>query len=260
MLRRVGVGPHREPDVVGHVRAGGEDLGPVDDVLVAVATRPGPQRGQVGARLGLGVADGEIELAREDLREEERFLLLRAVAHDGRTHRVDRDEGKGSPGAPRLVEEDELIGRRPALPTELGRPADSEPAVLADPPDHLTPGVSALPGPRQPGPHLFGEQVGVVPAQVGAQLPLVGTLFEEHRRAASRTFRRSLHVKAASAKTVTRSRLGFPGAAAGSVARGRRYPAEFVAPAPCLRSDTRSRNCPEGAGTVPVGGARRGGP
>ena len=60
----VGVGSGGQPDVVGGGGEGGEDLLAVHDVLVAVPDRSGLERGQVGARAGLGVADGEVELAR----------------------------------------------------------------------------------------------------------------------------------------------------------------------------------------------------
>src|SRR6202035_2871474 len=63
-----------QPDVVGGVRAGGEDLLPVDHVVVAVADGPGAQRGEVGARLGLGVADREVHLPGQDARQEEVLL------------------------------------------------------------------------------------------------------------------------------------------------------------------------------------------
>ena len=197
VLGHVGVGAHGQPDVVGLVGARGEDLGAVDDVLVAVAHGPRAQRRQVGARLGLGVADGEVELAGEDLGQEERLLLLGAEAHDRRPHRVDGDEGERGAGAPGLVEEDELVGGRPALSAELGRPPDAEPPVLADLAHDLAPGLAALAALGQPGPHLVGQQLGVVATQLGAQLLLFGALFEEHRGAASRAVRGPCQVKAA---------------------------------------------------------------
>ena len=181
VLGDVGIGAHGQPDVVGLVGTAGEDLGPVDHVLLAVTHRPRAQRGQVGARLGLGVADGEVDLARQDLGQEEGLLLIGAETHDGRPHRVDGDEGKGGAGAPRLVEEDELVGRRPTLPAELGRPSDAQPAVLADLAHDLAPGGAPLAALGQAGPHLFGQQLGVVGAQLGAQLLLFGAFFEEHR-------------------------------------------------------------------------------
>ena len=89
-------------------------------------------------------------------------------------------KGNGASGPPRLVEEDELVGGRSALPAELGGPADAEPPVLADLADDLAPGLAALAAGAQPGPDVIGQQLGVVVTQLGAQLLLLGALFEEH--------------------------------------------------------------------------------
>ena len=64
VLRRVGVGAHEQLAVVGDVGAGAPDLLAVDDVLVAVAHRPGAQRREVGAGLRLGEALAPDALAR----------------------------------------------------------------------------------------------------------------------------------------------------------------------------------------------------
>ena len=197
VLGNVRVGPHGQPHVVGLVGAAGEDLCAVDDVLLPVAHCPRAQRGQVGTGLGLGVADGEVELTCEDLRQEERLLLVGAEAHDGRPDGVDGDEGERRTGAPGLVEEDELVRRRPALAAELARPSDAEPAVLADLAHHLAPGRTALAALGETRPHLVGEELAVVLTQLGAQLLLFGALFEEHRGAASRVLRGPCQVKAA---------------------------------------------------------------
>ena len=74
------VGAHRQPDVVGVGDQAGPHLLAVDDVVVAVAHGGGAQRGQVGARAGLGVADREVQLARGDLGQEELLLLVGAEA------------------------------------------------------------------------------------------------------------------------------------------------------------------------------------
>ena len=71
MLLGLGVGAHGEPAVVG---VGGErrpHLLAVDDVLVAVAHGRVFSDGEVGAGAGLGVADAEVDVAGEDLRQEE---------------------------------------------------------------------------------------------------------------------------------------------------------------------------------------------
>ena len=51
MLRRVGVGAGREPDVVGELGLAREQLAAVDHPRVAVPHRARAQRGQIGARL-----------------------------------------------------------------------------------------------------------------------------------------------------------------------------------------------------------------
>src|SRR6202044_3366380 len=117
----------------------------------------------------LGVPDGEVQLAGEDARQEERLLLVGAEAHDGRPDGVDGDEGERPTGAPRLVEEAELVRRRPSLPAELLGPPDAEPAVLADLAHHLRPGLAALAALGQAGPHLVGQEIAVVLTQLGAQ-------------------------------------------------------------------------------------------
>ena len=97
VLGHVGIGAGGQPDVVGVAGQAGEDLRAVDDVLVAVADGPGGQRGQVGARVGLGVADAEVDLAGQDLGEEELLLLLGAEVHDGRADRVDGEHRHRAP-------------------------------------------------------------------------------------------------------------------------------------------------------------------
>ena len=79
-----GFGAHREPAVVGVAGERRPHLLAVDHVLVAVAHRARGERREVGAGAGLRVADAEVDVAREDLREEELLLLVGAEAHDRR--------------------------------------------------------------------------------------------------------------------------------------------------------------------------------
>ena len=147
VLGGLGVGPRGQPDVVGVAGQRGVDLLAVDHVLVTVADGPGLQRGEVGARLGLGVADAEVDVAGQDLREEELLLLVGAVVHDRRAHRVDGQHGHGRAGPHRLVEEDELLDGALALATPLLGPPDAEPAVgghLLDHPAHVGADAVAL--------------------------------------------------------------------------------------------------------------------
>ncbi len=63
VFRRIGIGVGDEEDVLTVVRAGGEHLGAVDDPGVAVAHRAGLAGRDVGAALGLGVAEAQPHLA-----------------------------------------------------------------------------------------------------------------------------------------------------------------------------------------------------
>jgi hypothetical protein len=175
VLLHLRVGTGGQPHVVGVAGEAGEDLLAVDDVLVAVAHSPRLERGEVGARARLRVADAEVDLAPEDLRQEELLLLLGAEVHDRGTDGVDGEHRDGRAGAHRLVEEDELLDGRPPLPAVLLRPADAEPAVLAHPSHdaahHLTDAV----GVGQLLLDLGRQELGVVRAQLAAErLLLVG--------------------------------------------------------------------------------------
>ena len=78
VLLGFGVGARCQPDLVGVGDQAGPHLLAVDHVVVAVAHRGGAQVGQVGAGPGLGVADGEVQLAGCDLGQEELLLLFGA--------------------------------------------------------------------------------------------------------------------------------------------------------------------------------------
>ena len=183
MLGGIGVGAHGQPDVVGHVGAAGEDLGPVDHVLVAVAHGPGAQRRQVGARLGLGVADGEVDVAGQDPGQEVLLLLLGAVAHDGRPDRVDGDEGEGAPA--RRVSSKKMnwsVAGRPWPPYSVGQPMPSQPSapILRD---RVAASARRLLRPHRsrPGPRRSGGRRSR-PATRCRRALLLGGLFEEHGR------------------------------------------------------------------------------
>ncbi len=175
VLGHLGVGAGGQPDVVGPSGQRRVDLLAVDDVLVTVAHGPRLERGQVGARLGLGVTDAEVDVTGQDLREEEVLLLLRAELHDGRTDGVDGQHGHRRPGTHRLVEEDVLLDGRAALAAVLGRPPDAQPAVLGhllDHASHVGPDAVTFGQLRL---DLGGEQVGVVLTQpVPERLLFVG--------------------------------------------------------------------------------------
>ena len=129
VLGSVRIGAGGQPDVVGISGEARPDLRAVDHVLVPVPHCTGLECTQVGAGIGLGVADAEVDLAAEDLGEEEVLLLRAAELEDRRSHRVDRQHGHRGAGPHRLVEEDELLDRTAALAAVLGRPSDAEPAI-----------------------------------------------------------------------------------------------------------------------------------
>jgi hypothetical protein len=131
---RVGVGAAGEPDVVGVVAAGGEDLLPVDDVAISVPYRPRPQRGQVGAGLRLGVPDREVQLACQDPRQEELLLLGGAMRLQRGADGLQGDRRQRHVGPDRLVGEDLLFHLAEPASSVLGRPAQPEPPVAAHPP------------------------------------------------------------------------------------------------------------------------------
>ena len=131
VLGRILIGPHGQPAIVGIAREARPELLPVDDVVVAIAIGPRLQRGEVGPRARLAVADAEMNLAGEDLRQEELLLLFAAVPHDGRTDGIDREHRNRRTRAHGLVEEHELLDLRSALAAVFLGPADPEPTVLA---------------------------------------------------------------------------------------------------------------------------------
>ena len=131
MLLGFRIGAARQPHVIGVLDQAGPHLLPVDDVIVTVTDRRRAQRGQVGAGLGLGVADREVELTARDLGQEEGLLLVRTEMHDCRRYRIDRQERHRCTGDGGFVGEDQLVHRGAFLSAVLFRPTQGEPAVLA---------------------------------------------------------------------------------------------------------------------------------
>ena len=173
----VGVGAAGQPDPVGVLDQRGPHLLAVDHPLVALAGGLGLQRRQVGARAGLGVADREVQVAGEDLREEELLLLVGAVAHDRRPDRVERQVGDRHPGHGRGVGEDQLLDHRARLAAVLLGPADAQPAVGPDLPDHflVDPGLAELSCRRgQPGLTLGSDELVEVLLELCPQGEVLG--------------------------------------------------------------------------------------
>ena len=135
VLVRTRVGAAGEPDVIGAVRTAGEDLGSVHHEEVALAHGPRLERGEVGARAGFGVADREVDLAGQNAGQEAPLLRLAPARDQGRADRVERDEGQGGAGAPRLFGPDLLLDGGAPLAAPFPGPAHAEPAVGAHLPD-----------------------------------------------------------------------------------------------------------------------------
>ena len=184
MLLGLRVGAHRQPHVVGVCDQAGPHLLAVDDVVVTVAHRRGAQRSKVGARAGLGVADGEVKVTRGDLGQEELLLLLGAERHDRRRDAVDGQERHRDVRDGGLVVEDEPVHGRARLAAELLGPRQRQPAVLAHLRDGLTVDVApphlAVVGGQCLG-ALGGHEFGEVGPQLAAQLLLLWGVADPHR-------------------------------------------------------------------------------
>ncbi len=93
------------------------------------------QRGEVGARAGLGVADAPTHFAPHDRRDVARLLLVRAVVEDGRADHGDAHAaaGDGVVGADlgQLLLQDPRLGVAETAAAVLLRPGRRPPALLA---------------------------------------------------------------------------------------------------------------------------------
>ena len=84
----IGVGDREDDRDIGGRARGDELLRAVEDPAIAVAHRAGPDRGGVGAGLGLGQTEAGEHLSLGHRHQEPPFLLLRAVAQH--RHNADR--------------------------------------------------------------------------------------------------------------------------------------------------------------------------
>ena len=182
MLGGIGVGATGQPHVVALIGPRRVDLVAVDDPLVAVQHGGGAQAGKVGAGLGLGVTDREVDLALQDAGEILVLLRLGAVRHDRRSDGVHGDEGERRVRALDLVEHDELIGGRTTLTAELFRPTETQPTVGAHAAHQLAEQRLALARLAQFGAHLGGEHGREILAEFLAKSLLVGCFGEVHER------------------------------------------------------------------------------
>ena len=205
MLRRVGVGAHEELAEVGDLTERAPDLLAVEHVVVAVAGGAGAQRREVGAGSRLGEALAPHLVAPEDAGQVG-GLLLRCALGDQRRARVQRadevDPDVRRPCPRRLLEEDELLGRRRAPAAVLTRPRQARVAGVEEP--ALPVGVPdpAL-GPRVPRRlrRDRGQRRDQPLTELGAELLLrLGVPELHHRRAYRCLWSRSLRRTRASVK------------------------------------------------------------
>ena len=166
MLGGVGVGAGDEHAPLRVLGEGRPDLLPGDHPFVAVLDRRRLQRGEVGARLGLGEPLAPDLLAGEDRLQVALLLLLGAVGdHHRPAHRQAEHVGRARRfQARRLADEDRLLDQGRAAAAVLLRPGDPGPAGLV----HL-----ALPLAPE-GHHLLEARLrlgaGVVLLEPGANL------------------------------------------------------------------------------------------
>ena len=127
---RLGVGAGAHPVPVGEVGRRGPRLLAVEPPAVAVARGLELHRRGVGAGVGFAVADGEVDVVTEDLRQELLLHLVGAVTQDRLADDADAlADLRAAAGRERLVEE-VLVDTVAFLAAPLGRPGDAEPALL----------------------------------------------------------------------------------------------------------------------------------
>ena len=132
VLGCVGVGAGADPVPLGEVRRGGPGLLAVEPPAVAVAGGLELHVGRVGAGVGLGVADGELDLVAQDLGQELGLELVGAVLDQRLADDADAlADLRGAPPGQRLVEQ-VLVDAVALGPAVLLRPGHAQPAPLAD--------------------------------------------------------------------------------------------------------------------------------
>ena len=132
VLGGLGIGSRADPVPLGEVGGRGPGLLSVEAPPVTVARRLELHRRGVGARVGLAVADREVDLVAEDLRQELLLHLLAAVAQDGLTDDADALADLGAAAAGERLVEEVLVDAVALLAAPFLRPGDAEPALLAD--------------------------------------------------------------------------------------------------------------------------------
>ena len=133
VLGGVGVGAHREPDVVGGVPAGGPELLTVHHVvgLAVASTRRAVVRSDARSvpASGLAVADREVHVAGEDVAEEHVLLLLRAERLQRRADGLQGDRGRcTSERAASFAKICCSVSPNPCPPCSVGQPTPIQPS------------------------------------------------------------------------------------------------------------------------------------
>jgi hypothetical protein len=134
VLRRRRIGAHQGEDPVAEAAQRGPDLLSVDHELVALAHRPGAQRGEVAAGVGLAVALAPDLVAGEDAGEVSALLLRGAVDHQGGAEQAHPQsvDPVGRAGEDVLLVEDRLLHHRGAAAAVLPRPGDGAQAGVEE--------------------------------------------------------------------------------------------------------------------------------
>ena len=129
------LGPDQRDHGVREVRAGGPDLGPIEQPATLDLPGRGCHRGEVGARVRFAHPDREVELAARDARQESLPQFLAAVAEEERAGLPVGNPvgGHGGPGRQQLLDHDMALERTPLAAPVASGPGHAEPAALAQP-------------------------------------------------------------------------------------------------------------------------------
>jgi hypothetical protein len=112
------------------MRAGGPHLLPVDDEVVALVHRTGPQTGEIAAGVGLGITLAPQLVGAEDTRQVALLLFLGAPMDKGRAQQVQCAGCRQDRGASAEIffVENHLLHKTGAAAAILGGPGNSDPA------------------------------------------------------------------------------------------------------------------------------------
>ena len=162
VLRHVGIRAREQEHERGLVRQRGEHLLAVDDPVVAVGHRPCLGRGDVGSRVGFGVAEAEDDLPGQERREERLLLLLGADGADGAGHHDRLAEAVGGHAREaQLVAHGGHLERIATLPAVLLGPRRGDPALRAERPVELpvVPGPGVVRAFDHVGPEVLAQEL-----------------------------------------------------------------------------------------------------